>query len=362
MARKRNKENAGLPKRWRYTRNAYYYQVPVGEESSWDFKKTFRLGKTSTEAYVVWAERQVYMDKAKTVAELLDRYALEVVPQKKVSTQLREVHHVRKLREVFGHMPLKSLKPQHIYQYNDKRSQKITREDGKVTGGATTARHEIAVLKHAYTKAVEWGYIDRHPFKGEVRLKGSTPRTRYVEHWEVRECLGLSNKRSKGSVSLVQAYIRLKLILPLRKGDLLKIKEVDLKEDGIHVQISKTGVSKIFAWTPDLKRAVDAVKAARGVHISPYLFCTTKGRSYIDEKTGKVEGWDSMWQRFMKRVLSETQVNESFTEHDLRAKSASDAESTHAASILLAHKDSKVTADHYRRKVEVIIPAKDLFE
>ena len=66
-------------------------------------------------------------------------------------------------------MPLLPFPPKLIYQYVDKRDYKIA------------AHREIEVLSHAYTKAVEWGLIDRHPFKGEVRLKGGKPRDRYVE-------------------------------------------------------------------------------------------------------------------------------------------------------------------------------------
>jgi hypothetical protein len=36
---------------------------------------------------------------------------------------------------------------------------------------------------------------------------------------------------------------------------------------------------------------------------------------------GQATGWGSMWQRFMTRLLKETDVKERFTEHDLRAKS-----------------------------------------
>lgn len=39
MARKRSKENQGLPARWRHTHNAYYYQVPPGLEHLWEGKK-----------------------------------------------------------------------------------------------------------------------------------------------------------------------------------------------------------------------------------------------------------------------------------------------------------------------------------
>ena len=63
-----------------------------------------------------------------------------------------------------------------------------------------------------------------------------------------------------------------------------------------------------------------------------------------------------MWQRFMNRVLTETDVKEPFTEHDLRAKSASDAESLAHARALLSHADERTTERVYRRAPEVVTP------
>ena len=65
-----------------------------------------------------------------------------------------------------------------------------------------------------------------------------------------------------------------------------------------------------------------------------------------------------MWQRFMARVLDETEVEEHFTEHDLRAKVGSDAETLEHARALLAHADSRTTQKIYRRKAEVVKPMK----
>ena len=63
-----------------------------------------------------------------------------------------------------------------------------------------------------------------------------------------------------------------------------------------------------------------------------------------------------MWQRFMDRVLSETKVTERFTEHDLRAKCASDATSLEHARALLAYADARTTDTIYRRKPERVRP------
>ena len=126
------------------------------------------------------------LETAHTIGQLLDRYALEVIPTKAPKTQAGNNRALPTLRAVFGHLPLTPFKPRLVYQYVDRRGAKIA------------AHREIEVLSHAFTKAVEWGYIDRHPFKGEVRLEGEAPRTRYVEDWEVVEALALKPRRKAG--------------------------------------------------------------------------------------------------------------------------------------------------------------------
>lgn len=346
MPKPRNPENKGLPERWKLVHGAYYYRVPPGLEYLWDNKQMFRLGKQLHEAYKVWSNRLEGHIKHNNIGQLLDRYVLEITPAKAPKSQSADHFHIKKLRPVFGEMPLAAITPQHVYKYADKRTAKVA------------ARREIAMLSHAFTKAVEWGYINKHPFKGEVRLAGEKPRTRYVEDWEIIECLALPNVRKQGSVRSIQSYIRIKLLTGLRRGDLLRLRVLQISENGIHITTGKTGKSITYEWSEELHAAVASAKAARQVDISPFLFCNKRGQGYLDETTGRANGWDSMWQRFMERLLSETKVTERFTEHDLRAKVGSDAESLERARQLLAHADSKITQKVYRRKPEVIRPTK----
>lgn len=247
------------------------------------------------------------------------------------------------LRSVFGKMLLVTIEPQHIYVYHDKR------------GARTAAKREIEVLSHAYTKAVEWGYIKRHPFKGQVRLENNKPRSRYVEDWEIIECLSLHSRRNKGSVRVIQAYIRLKLLTGLRKGDMLRITQDNLKDDGIYIKTSKTKKPVIYEWTNELENTIKMIKEARPIDISRYLFCTSKGKCYISDDCSASD-WNSMWKRFMTRVIEETKVKKRFTEHDLRAKVASDADSLEHARALLTHTDARTTNRTYRRKAERVVP------
>lgn len=363
MPRKRSPENRGFPPRWSFRKKAYYYQVPPGQEHQWDGKKLFRLGGTVHEAYSVWIKRLAqHFDGSMTINRLLDRYAHEVIPTKALATQITNQKEMIPLRRVMGDNRIDAIKPQHVYKYFDVRSRKHTDDSGKITGGKNAARREVALLSHAYSKAVEWGIIDKHPFKGEIRLEGSAPRTRYVEDWEVVECLSLTSKRTHGSILAIQAYIRIKLLTGLRGTDLIKLTESQIKEDGIHIVTQKRGRPIIYVWTDQLRTAVESARTARPVDISPYLFCNKDGECYADEKTGKSSGWSSMWQRFMTRVLNETDVKERFTEHDLRAKCASDADSLEHARALLAHADSRLTDRIYRRKAEKVLALRKEFQ
>jgi len=145
--------------------------------------------------------------------------------------------------------------------------------------------------------------------------------------------------------------------LKQRQPEVLTVSNI--KDDGLHIQRHKTAASTgkrtVHSWTPELRATVELVKAMRPV-ISPFLFCKRNGQGYIDETTGESHGWDSMWQRFMNRVIEETKVENRFTEHDLRAKCASDATSLEHARALLSHADARTTDAIYRRKPEVVKP------
>ena len=361
MPKPRLSQNRPLPERWRLIHGAYYYRVPLGLEPLWDGKQSFRLGSNLGDAYATWSKRLGKSDKAHTVGQLLDRYALEVVPKKALTTQEGNYIAIRALRKTFGAAPITSITPRMVYQYVDKRTYKIA------------AHREIEVLSHAFTKAVEWGYIDRHPFKGEVRLEGEEPRDRYVDDWEVDAALSIKSRRKRGSVLMCQAYTLVKLCTGLARSDLLRLEPArHFTEEGIkvtrHKTAKKTGKTSVYGWgdvengdgtvTPGaLRIAVDMALAARPVDLSPFLFCTRDGVGYINEATGKCPSFKSIWGRFIDRVIAETKVEQRFTEHDLRAKVGSDAENLTRAQALLQHADPRTTARVYRRKPEFVAPA-----
>lgn len=355
MARRRSPENWGLPARWRKYHGAYYYQVPPAERARWDGKAQFRLGTSLPDAYAAWAARIGRIAKVGTIKQLLERYALDVVPKKAAATQDGNHRIIATLTRKIGDNPLTVVTPQTIYAYIDRRL-------GPTGKPALTAAHrEIEVLSHAFTKAVEWGIIKRHPFKDQVRLDGDRAlrtKTRYVEDAEVAAALTLKPFRKRGSVRMCQAYIRLKLATGMRQTDLLLLQpgRSDMP-DGIRIRPSKTkrttGKELLFRWTLERRAAWDACLAARPVDIAPWLFCTDDGGCYLGEN-GKASSFESVWHRFMDRLLAEKLIATRFTERSIRAKYASDAETMEEAQRKLGHADPAVTKKHYRLKPEVI--------
>lgn len=130
---------------------------------------------------------------------------------------------------------------------------------------------------------------------------------------------------------------------------MLALRRDALKDDGIHVTISKTKQKIIIAWTDHLSVAVQAVKDLPRPINSMFLFSTRKGQPY------SASGFASIWHRKMIKAMEAGILKERFTDHDLRAKTGSDAELEHATK-LLAHLDAKVTCKHYCRKVPVVRP------
>ena len=104
-----------------------------------------------------------------------------------------------------------------------------------------------------------------------------------------------------------------------------------------------------------MRKIVETIKQIKPRRIGDtYLFTTRKGECYI--KNGKANAFDSMWQRFMNKVLEETKVTDRFQERDLRAEVATDSATLQDASDRLEHTDTAITNRVYRRKPVVIKP------
>lgn len=306
-------------------------------------EKEYTLGKTIAAAYKAWSERLELHADAKTFADLLDRYTVEMLPEYPPKSQETKLIAIRRLRPVFGMLSIVAIKPSHAYKYIDLVKNKH---------GHTSAIRDFELLSHAMTKAVEWGLIDRHPFIGQMRKDRPPPRDRYVTDAEL-------DKATAVAPDVLRLYIQFKMATGLRRKDILLLRREDLREDGIHVQPTKTMHTTrkrlIFEWTDELRELVDQILNLPRKIGSVWLFATRKGQCYMKDN-GTANGFDSLWSRFMEKVVASGV--ERFQERDLRTKSATDEEDLQAASRRLGHADLRTTKRNYRVLPEKVTPLK----
>lgn len=320
---RRRKTRLDLPQRVYFNHGAYFYAPPVGGR--------IHLGRDFGLAMAKWAGIVARPGKMATMGEVMDRYMLEVAPQKAAATRRDNIREMAKLRAVFGHMRPDEVTPPDIYAYMDAR------------GAPVRANREKALLSHVFSFAIRWGVIKDNPCRN-VKRNTEKPRDRYVEDWELEALKTIAS-------DFLRNYIDFKYLTGMRKGDILKLRLDALTDEGIAITQAKTGAKLIYLWDSELRAIVDRVKSMprriRGLH----LFCTRSGQPYT------ASGFDSIWQRAMQKATDNEKgvLKERFTEHDIRAKTATDDPLN--AQQRLGHKSRAMTDRYVRvRTIERVKP------
>ncbi|MGV6807056.1 MAG: hypothetical protein ACWA5K_04040, partial [bacterium] len=288
-----------------------------------------------------------------------DRYEAEVVSDKAPATQRSNLYSIRRLRKAIpANMPVVAFRTHHAYQYRDQ----IARLESK-----KKANLDLEVLSHLFTKCLQWGTpsLIEHPIRGKIEKLSLPSRTRYVEDDELEAFLSVASP-------MLKVYTPLKIALGVEQSMMLRIMLHDIKGDrlsmGKRAKIARNEKAKgkdylfVDAKGSDtgLEALIDDVLAWRKEHLkvlSGYLFCTANGLPYIKED-GSASGFQTMWRRSMDKAIEKTGLKERFTEHDLCAKTASDADTLEQAAKLRGHLDTATTHKTYRRKNEEVVPLK----
>ena len=344
MARPRTvKAHKGLPRGWRWHMGAYRYRVPKGQEGHWDGKSEFRLGRTLSEAHRAFSGRIASVDEAiVTFGELFDRYVFEVTPSKSRRTQKDEVVYIQKLRQLIGMNSVFDFRPRHAYQLRDHLKNNVS----KGSGEKQVNRH-MSVLKHVFTKAIEWGVIDAHPMhSGAFKMfPEKRSKMRIPSDAEVREAIKIANP-------MLQSYCKLKLITGLRQTDLLALTAHNIKGDYLEVMLSKTEnrTKQVLRFTliDEMREIVRECRERKP--LSKYLFKTRDGECQLKEDN-TCTGFESQWQRWQRKLPKERR----FAEHSLRNLVGSQDE-LEIASERLGHASTATTKKFYRSNVTNVTP------
>lgn len=334
MSRNSGRIGTDMPKYVYWKNGAWRLMAPphlkmyLPEQKSW-----YRLGEGKTEALNRYVELMGNLKKETGMAKLFNRYQAEVIPHKAPRTQKDNLKELTKLRLVFEKMHPSQLTTQHCQQYLDHRGKQ----------SRTQANHEIALLSHICRKAMQWGVITQNPVKGVEKHKVKA-RDRYVEDWELDEFLSVASP-------FLKAYVEFKLITGLRQGDILALPLNALRDEGIAVKTGKTGRRGLITWVPELRKAVAELKACNAKQ-GLTLMCDRSGKPMSDS------AFQNRWGTCMRKALAETNLINRFTEHDLRAKHATEFDQSGGnATDNLLHDDSRTTRAYLRsRKSTTITP------
>jgi len=275
-------------------RGKFYHTPFIDGKVKWVF-----LADNYSNALKFWAEREgATAMTGSTANHMIDRYVVDILPTLAVKTQEERTRQSKTLKRVFGKMLLSDIAPHHVASYLDQRK------------GPVAANREITFLSTAFTYAMRWGWCNSNPCK-EVRRNKEKKRTRYISDDE----FALLTESASEQLACI---IELAYLTAARKGDLLKIRLSDLREDGLHMLPTKTednsGQAMIFTYTARLLDVLQRAKNLRRRASSMTLFATRNGTPHT------ISGLNSAWRRLKKR----TKIS-NLHFHDIRAKTLTDA-------------------------------------
>jgi integrase len=326
MGRRRKTDNH-LPERVYKKHGAFYY---VDRNNKWN-----PLAKEYPEALSALARLLKASSPTGTIDHLIAKYESEELPKKAKATQKSRLQEFRMLRKAFGAMPADSIRPSDVWNYY------------RARGEIEQARHEVRALSAVLTFARRIGAMNgENPCFG-LRFKGSGARERYVTDAEYLVVRDLAPQ-------MIGLAMDLALVAGFRKADILALERRHLLADGIQIETSKDGKLLLIEWNDELRMTIDAAFRIPP-RVRQFVICRRDGKRYT------ADGFGAMWQRLMAKAMKRG-LAERFTFHDLRAKSATDAESDEEATARLGHNDPKLTKRVYRRlpkraKALRIVPA-----
>jgi integrase len=187
--------------------------------------------------YVKWAERQrAFKQKRLVVIQLVNQ---------------------------FGHYPLRRFDTRMIEQFQTERIQK-----GNKPG---TVNRLISIMKHMFTKAVDWNMVEDETLKRVRRAKLLEENNRRLRYLSKDECQALINNCD----GHLKPIVIMAMNTGMRKGEILNLKwdNVDLKHDFILLDMTKNGERREIPINSTLKETLS--RMIRRVNV-PYVFISNK--------------------------------------------------------------------------------------
>jgi len=231
-----------------------------------------------------------------TFRELSEKYLAWIEGRQK-SAKIKG-YIIRQLVEMFGNLPLRSFNTSLVEQLQT---------DSMKRGLRNSSCNKILnILKHMFTKAVEWEMVESESLK-RIRkvklLRDDGKRLRYLSR---EECQALINNCDPHLKPIVITALN----TGMRKGEILSLEwdNVDLRHGFILLDVTKNGERREIPINDTLKATLQGITRRLDV---PYVFYEqSMGKAYQDVK------------RSFKTALRRTGIKD-FHFHDLRHTFAS---------------------------------------
>lgn len=251
--------------------------------------------------------------KRHTLADLVDRYIRDVLPQKKAGTQPNQRRQLAWWKAELGTYTLADCTPALIAEARDKLAHdpippQRTDSTPRYRGPASVVRY-LAVLSHAFTVAVkEWGWVENNPVLKVTKPTEPRGRVRFLSDQE-RDAL-LTACRDSSNPWLHTAVV-VALSTGMRKGELMGLtyQDVDLQAGRIVLQETKNGERRVVPLAGPALALLKAHAKVRRID-TDLLFPGHRDNAPIDLRTP--------WETALKRAGIED-----FRWHDLRHSTAS---------------------------------------
>lgn len=299
-----------------YRRNGRYYYG----------KQMLALGSDLAKAKRLWAEYE-YSNPHYTVADLLTKWMdtwSDGPDGLAKNTKKQYRYGVRIAVEQWGTMDAAALTAPYLARYRD--------EKNTPRSGFNMA---LVVLKGAYSKAIEWGIVDRNPCDHVAKIKMPV-RDRYLEDWEF-------DAIRNAAPPWLQIAMDLAYATALRPIDVINIRWSDISATHLTFMPQKTKKKSRIVQQYDLTPALnDLLARARQRRIvGLYVVADNNGKRITQDR------YQDNWRRVCAALGIE---NAEF--RDIRSKAGTDREEQSEiteAQKLLGHTTQNMTARYMKK-------------
>lgn len=246
--------------------------------------------------------------KRHTLADLVDRYIRDVLPQKSDSMERDQYTQLGWWKEKIGEKLLSDVTPALIAEHRDL----LLKEKGfrgKKRAPSSVNRY-LAALSHAYTIAIkEWGWVDDSPVRKVTKPKEPRGRVRFLDDDERSRLLKACQKSEN---PFLYAIVVLALSTGARKMEILNLTwgDIDVNRKIAIIQESKNDERRALPLVAHALEEIKEIARVRRRIDTILVFPDSTGKKPVDLRVA----WEE--------ALKEGKIK-NFRFHDLRHSAAS---------------------------------------